>query len=99
MPITYVPNDNASANTKRPDTGERHVPPRVGEFAYFEAHMRRKYHWIVQTDKGEIGAHFSCAERSLEIPYISCNGKIQHVVRYIDLDRHLNLDMNLDNFL
>jgi hypothetical protein len=35
---------------------------------------------------GEVGAHFSCAERSLEIPHISCNGMIQQLIRRIGVD-------------
>lgn len=89
MPVTYVPMHrmpNAIA-AKKPHMGERHVPPQVGEFAYFETNGTREWrkdHWIVQTtDQYGVGAHFSCAERSLEIPYISCNGMIHDVIRHV----------------
>lgn len=91
MPVTYVPMHlmPCATATKEPDMGERHTPPKAGEFAYFEIDRTAgayKERWIVQTEMGEVGAHFSCAERSLEIPHISCNGMIQQLIRRIGVD-------------
>ena len=63
---------------------ERSVPPKVGEYAYFDSRSSRgvsqSEHWLVITEKGEVGAHFSLPEEKHDIRFITCNGLIEEVM-------------------
>ena len=84
---------------------ERHIPPRVGEYAYYDSRANGSYglgianslrsllrhsltwrggHWLVSTiERGEVCAHFSSPDEIHNIPYLSCNGRIEQVSRWI----------------
>ena len=63
---------------------QRSVPPKVGEYAYFDSRLSRgvsqSEHWLVITEKGEVGAHFSLPEEKHDIRFITCNGLIEEVM-------------------
>jgi hypothetical protein len=63
---------------------ERNVPPKIGEYAYFDSRLSRgvsqSEHWLVITEKGEVGAHFSLPEEKHDIRFITCNGLIEEVM-------------------
>jgi len=63
---------------------QRSVPPKVGEYAYFDSRLSRgvsqSQHWVVITEKGEVGAHFSLPDEMHGIRFITCNGLIEEVM-------------------
>ena len=65
----------------------RSVPPQVGEYAYTNLDWKERgsHQWIVRTEKGEFGCHYSMNSPYAEWKNKSwCYGKVLSVVRLIE---------------
>ena len=59
------------------------IPPKVGEYAYFDSRrMNKDPHWLIGTDL-ELGCHYSLPTELSKQPFITCHGKILKVGKCI----------------
>jgi len=62
------------------------VPPKEGEYAYYNSTFSTKTHWLVKTNSrkdGEFCCHYSQRNEQHGIPFVACNGLIQAVGKCI----------------
>lgn len=75
---------------------KKHVPPRIGEYAYYDSRLVDKEpHWIIDNKKNPelkgVGCHYSMDIMMGHQPYITCHGEIGAIHNKVDSIRRMKL--------